>query len=249
MLLLAVDLGNSNISFGFFKNSRVIKKFSIPTKEYKRLSFQKNLLKGESIDVVICSVVPRLTEILVKDTKYLLGRSPYIIGKDIKIPMRNLYRNRSQVGQDRLVNAYAGVSRFSAPLIVVDFGTAVTFDVISKRKEYMGGMILPGLNISLDILHQRTALLPKIEIGRPREFIGRDTKNSMLSGIIYGFAAMADNLVEEIKHKIGKDAMVIGTGGNINLISRYCKRIDTIDIDLTIKGIELAYSTLRKMVL
>ena len=155
------------------------------------------------------------------------------------MPIRNLYRKPKQVGQDRLVNAYAASALYGAPLIVIDFGTAITFDIISKNKEYLGGMILPGLGISLEALHERTALLPKIKLSKPQEFIGRDTRNSMLSGIIYGFAALTDDLTNRIKKKIGKNVLVIGTGGNINLIGRYCRKIDRIDPDLTLKGIAL----------
>ncbi len=176
-----------------------------------------------------------------KELGRLLGKHPYIIGKNAKVPIKNLYSKPKQVGQDRLVNAYAAVLLYGAPLIAVDFGTAITFDVVSRNKEYLGGMILPGLGISLDALNQRTALLPKIKLEEPKEFIGRDTKNSMLSGIVYGFAALTDDLVARIKEKIGKSAKVIGTGGNISLIGRYCKQMDKIDRDLTLKGLNLVY--------
>jgi type III pantothenate kinase len=116
--------------------------------------------------------------------------------------------------------------------------------VISKNREYLGGMILPGLEISLDALYQKTALLPKIKLNRPKEFIGRDTKNSMLSGIVYGFAGLADNLVTRIKNKIGKQSQVIATGGNISLIGQYCRRIDKRDRNLTLKGLRLIYASL-----
>lgn len=241
-MLLAIDIGNTNISFGVFRGKRMIKRFDIPTKNYGLKNLKKNLVKADMDDAVICSVVPRLTRILQQDLKNLLGRRPYIIGKDIKAPIRNLYRKPKQVGLDRLVNAFAGVTLYGAPLVIVDFGTAVTFDAVSKNKEYLGGMIVPGFQISLDALGQRTALLPKIKLEKPREFIGRDTKSSMLSGLVYGFAALTDNLVVRIKDKIGKNASVIGTGGNIGLISKYCKRIDRVDRDLTLKGLHLIYT-------
>jgi type III pantothenate kinase len=158
------------------------------------------------------------------------------------VPIKNLYRKPKQVGQDRLVNAYAGVILYGAPLIVVDFGTAITFDAVSKNKEYLGGMILPGLDISLHSLAERTALLPKIKLNKPKEFIGRDTKDSILSGVVYGFAALTDDLTQRIKNRIGKSAKVIGTGGNIKLIRRYCRNIDKVDRDLTLKGLNLIYN-------
>lgn len=240
-MLLAIDIGNTNISFGLFSRARILRRFDIPTKDYALKKLKKNLVETDIDDTIICSVVPKARRILQKDLARLLGKHPYIIGKDIKVPIRNIYRKPKQVGFDRLVNAYVGVMLYGAPLIVVDFGTAVTFDVISKNKAYLGGMILPGLQISLDALAERTALLPKIKLNKPKEFIGRHTSNSMLSGIVYGFSALTDCLVMKIKNKIGKNAKVIGTGGNINLIGKYCKGFDKTDRDLTLKGLYLIY--------
>jgi len=155
--------------------------------------------------------------------------------------IKNLYRRPRQVGQDRLVNAYAGLKIYGAPLVIVDFGTAVTFDAVSKHREYLGGMILPGLKISLSTLHEKTALLPKIRLARPPEFIGRDTRRSMLSGIIFGFAGLTDKLAQELRKALGNNTKIIGTGGDINLIYRYCKSIDIIDAELTLKGLRLTY--------
>ena len=242
-MLFAVDIGNTSINFGVFKGDKIVKRFTIPTPKYSRQRLERKLGKAAIDDTIICSVVPEKTRILERDLKSWFKRRPYIIGKNIIVPIKNLYRKPRQVGQDRLVNAFAGVTLYGAPLMVVDFGTAVTFDVISRKKEYLGGMILPGLNISLDALFQRTALLPKIKLARPREFIGRDTKNSMLSGIVYGLAALTDDLTQRIKYNIGKSARVIGTGGNIRLICNYCRRIDKIDQDLTLKGLNLIYKS------
>lgn len=240
-MLLAIDIGNTNISFGIFKGNKIIKRFNISTKIYALKRVKKSLGRLRITDVVICSVVPAATKILARDLKKLLQARPYIIGKDLRVPIKNLYRKPGQVGQDRLVNAYAGVRLYGRPLIVIDFGTAITFDAISKNKEYLGGMILPGLQISLDALNERTALLPKIKLDKPKEFIGRDTRSSMLSGIIYGLAALSDDLSERIKLKIGKNAKAIGTGGNIGLIAPYCKKINKIDKDLTLKGLKFMY--------
>ena len=240
-MLLAIDIGNTNISFGTFKGDEIIKRFNLPTKGYSLKKLNKNLGNASIDDAIICSVVPSSTKALERGLNNFLRRRPYIIGKDIKVPIKNLYRKPKEVGQDRLVNAYAGIIIYGAPLVVVDFGTAITFDVISKNKEYLGGMILPGLAISLDALNQRTALLPKIKLNKPKGLIGRATKDSMLSGLVYGFAALSDELAKMIKNKIGKNALVIGTGGDINLIAQFCKRLDRIDRDLTLKGLNLIY--------
>jgi type III pantothenate kinase len=241
-MLLAIDIGNTNISFGVFRGNKLIKRFDIPTREYRLKKASRNLANFDIDAVIICSVVPNASKILEKDFRLLLHKSPYVLGKHIKVPVKNLYRKPSQVGQDRLVNAYAGIMFYGAPLIVVDFGTAITFDVVSRNKEYLGGMIMPGLGISLDALAQKTALLPKIKLNPPKDFIGRDTKNSMLSGIVYGFSCLTDDFSLRIQDKIGKDAKVIGTGGNIKLIGRFCKRLDRIDRDLTLKGLNLIYT-------
>jgi type III pantothenate kinase len=241
-MLLAIDIGNTNIAFGVFKGSKIIKRFLVPTKNYNIFSLKRKLNKLFIDDVIVSSVVPHSCRVLEKDLKTLFSRKPYILGKNITVPIKNLYRKPRQVGQDRLVNAYAGIQLFGAPLIVVDFGTAITFDVVSRKEEYLGGLILPGLSISLEALSQKTALLPKIKLAQPTELIGQDTQNSMLSGIIYGFAALTDELVQKIKKKIGDSAKVIGTGGNINLIAQYCKSFDKIDSDLTLKGLYMIYN-------
>jgi len=246
-VLLAIDVGNTNISFGIFskngngKRSILKKVFNIPTNFYNKNKL-KYFTDRLSIDaVIICSVVPKITRILERDIKYLYNSKPYILGKNITVPIKNLYAKPKQVGQDRLVDAYAGVVFFGSPLIVIDFGTAITFDVVSRKGEYLGGMILPGLQLSLDALAVKTALLPKIKLSIPKEFIGKNTKASMLSGIVYGFAALTDDLSRRIQYIIGKDAKIIGTGGNIGLINRYCKSVK-VDEYLTLKGLQLIYA-------
>jgi len=238
-VLLGVDIGNTNVSFGLFKQDKLQRSFNIPSQGYGLNKLKRALSKFKIDEAIISSVVPKLTLKIAKDLKGLVGKKAHIIGKDILIPIKNLYLDPKQVGQDRMVNAYAGVKLYAAPLIIIDFGTAITFDVISKKNEYLGGMILPGLLISLEVLHQRTALLPKISLEEPKEFIGRKTKESMLSGIINGFSALSDCLVTRIKKRIGENAKVIGTGGNIGLMRKYCKRMDAVDIHLTLKGLNL----------
>ena len=241
MKLLAVDIGNTNINFAIFEGKKIVKKFLIPAIEYNFKKLQKFLLGDLVKDTIICSVVPKATGIVEKDLLRITGKPSYILGKNVSVPIKNLYRKPKQVGQDRLVNACAGVKLLGAPLIAVDFGTAITFDVISKNGQYLGGMIIPGLNLSLNALSEKTALLPKIRLGDPREFIGKDTKNRILSGIVYGMASLTDDLVKRIKEKIGRNAKVIATGGNIDLISRYCKELNKIDKDLTLKGLNWIY--------
>ncbi|MGA2774711.1 MAG: type III pantothenate kinase [Candidatus Omnitrophota bacterium] len=240
-MLLAIDIGNTNISFGIFESRKIIKRFDIPTKAFTSGALKKRLSNIKIRDCLISSVVPPVTRKVYNSIKNITGRKAHIIGKDIKVPIKNLYRSPAEVGQDRLVNAYAGVRLYGAPLIVVDFGTAVTFDVISKRKEYLGGMILPGLQLCLEALAQKTALLPEVKLKKPDDFIARDTKNSMLSGIVYGYAALSKSLIKRIKKEMGSRTKVIGTGGNVKIISQFCANIGKIDPYLTLKGINLIY--------
>lgn len=246
-MLLAVDIGNTNISLGVFRGSKLVNRLNIPTRSYSIRRLRRSLGRIDIDGSIICSVVPNAARILKVDFKKLFNKKPYCLGDIVRVPIKNLYRKPKQVGCDRLVNAYAGIKLYGSPLIIVDFGTAITFDVISKSKEYIGGLILPGLGISLDALAQRTALLPRVKLEKPREFIGRDTKSSMLSGAVYGFAVLTENLTKRLKDKIGKQARVIATGGNVDLIKGYCKGFDKVDKDLTLKGLNLIYGSQNRL--
>jgi len=246
-MLLAIDIGNTNTTFGVFKGRKIIKRFNIPTHNFNSKTLKRNLGLLYLDDAVICSVVPKVTLGLVKALKKFLSKPPRIIGKEIAVPIKNLYRKPRQVGQDRLVNAYAAITLYSVPSVIVDFGTAITIDVVSKNEEYLGGLILPGLRISLETLHQKTALLPKIKLNEPKEFIARDTSNSMLSGIVHGFACMTDELVRKLKVRMGWNTVVIGTGGDIDLIGKFCTQLDKIDRDLTLEGLNLVYKQMQEL--
>ncbi|MFA6350369.1 MAG: type III pantothenate kinase [Candidatus Omnitrophota bacterium] len=244
-MLLAIDIGNTNINVGVFQGRRLLRKYSVPTasKSYS-VSF-KSILEGrQEFEAIICSVVPVATRALQSDLRKL-GIKPYIIGKDIKVPVRNLYRKPWQVGQDRLVNAYAAVSLYGAPIVAIDFGTAITFDIISAKGDYLGGMILPGLGISLNALAKRTALLPEVRLRQPKEFIGKDTQNSILSGVIFGFASLTGEFSRRLKRKLGSKTKVIATGGNARFMAKYCRCFDRVDPELTLKGLMLLYLETR----
>jgi type III pantothenate kinase len=243
-MLLAIDIGNTNTSFGVFAQDRMIKKFDIPTAGFNIKELKARIGNKVISEAIICSVVPKATTDVRGKLKKLMRKNPLVVGQDIKVPIKNLYRKPGQLGQDRLVNAFAATALYGAPLIVIDFGTAVTFDVVSRNKEYLGGMILPGVGMSLEALHCKTALLPKIKLSRPKEFIGFDTQSSILSGVVYGIAAVTDELVRKIRLKIGKDAAVIGTGSSIKLIRRYCRVVNSVDPDLTVKGLNFIFARL-----
>ncbi|MDO9572658.1 MAG: type III pantothenate kinase [Candidatus Omnitrophota bacterium] len=240
-MLLAIDIGNTNISCGIFNNNAIKKIFDIPSKQYSLNKFRKKIGPLKITDTLICSVVPKLTNAVKKDLTGMLGKRPYIIGKDAQVPIKNRYRNPNQVGQDRLVNAYAGLIFYGAPLIVIDSGTALTFDVISKQGAYLGGLILPGLGVSLAALNEKTALLPRIKLQYPKELIGTNTISSILSGVVIGAGVLASGLASRIKRKIGKHTQIIGTGGSISLVKKYSDISIKIDRNLTLKGLSLIY--------
>ncbi|MDO8662624.1 MAG: type III pantothenate kinase [Candidatus Omnitrophota bacterium] len=240
-MLLAADIGNTNISLALFKGSKISKIRDIPLKEYTQSKLFKYIGK-ESLDTaLICSVVPSMAKRLANDLKKISGISPRLIGKDISVPLKNLYQNPKQLGQDRLVNAYAASKIYSAPVIVVSCGTALTIDAVSKNREFLGGFILPGLRSSLSSLNADTALLPKLKLKPASGLIGRNTQTGILNGVIAGSAGSIDSLIEKILLKISKHAKVIGTGGDIYLIKRFSRYIIKVNKELTLKGIFLVY--------
>ncbi len=244
--LVAIDIGNTNITAGVFKAGHIAAKTKIPTeaysvyeKSFKRLFKKAGLSLEGSHDVIISSVVPVALSRLVMHLNRIAKCRLIILGRDAKVPIKNLYRNKKEVGQDRLVNAYAAKILYGSPAVVIDFGTAITFDLISKRGDYLGGLILPGIDISLESLYKKTALLPKVKLKAAPHIIGRSTVNSMRGGILFGFGAMCDGLVAKYREELGKPLKVIATGGNAELVKKYSASIQFLDPDLTLKGLYL----------
>ena len=248
-MLLAIDIGNTATSFGIIDTRKVYSIQSVDTdlvkKSYK-LKVSKILKDIEERyplvdDVVICSVVPEVLSPLKKLITDVFQKLPKVIGKDIIVPVRNRYKDPKQVGQDRLVGAYAAKELYGTPTIIIDLGTAITFDIVSKKGEYEGGMILPGIRLSAEALFKNTALLPKLEvIEEPKELIGRDTAQSILSGIFFGYGEMCSGLIRKISGNIQGRPKVIITGGFADLMKKYLsKKVTKIDPDLVFKGIGL----------
>lgn len=241
-MLLAIDIGNSNTSCGIFKGAKLIKRFDIPSAPGFRGRVIKKLGKHPKISAcLICSVVPEQTLTVRRAIYSLTSKVPHVIGKDPEVPIVNLYRKPEQVGQDRLVNAYAASVFYGKPLVIIDSGTAITLDAVSGKGQYLGGMIAPGMEVSLKSLKENTALLPLVKPSRPKGSIGSDTKNSILSGVILGTADLCRGLTGRLKQRLGKNVRVIGTGGNIGLVCEYSGLNMKIDKDLTLKGINLIY--------
>jgi len=244
---LAIDIGNTNITAGMFKGAKLLRKMKMPTNSYSSyIRKLKALIKDAGLELnrldeaVVSSVVPLALARMVVELRRMSGTIKItIIGRDIKAPIRNMYRIKSEVGQDRLVNAFAAKVLYGTPAVIVDFGTAITFDIISKRGDYLGGLILPGIDLSLSTLYRNTALLPKVELASTSSIIGKDTVNSMRGGILFGFGAMCDGLVAQYRKILGRSIKVIATGGNARLMKRYAKTIQITDEDLTLKGLQL----------
>jgi type III pantothenate kinase len=237
-MLLTINIGNTNITAGVFKGNRLLKKYRFPTRKNHYFAFIKEISRNYKIErTIICSVVPKAAKTLNTDLNRLGLKKALVVGKTILVPLKSRYRNPQKLGQDRLVNSYAGMKLYGAPLIVADFGTAITLDIVSPNKEYLGGMILPGLRISLDALAGKTALLPRIHLSAPRSLIGKDTPSCILRGVVHGCSALTDGLVQKIKKFLGNKPAVVATGGDARLISRFSSQVQHFEPDLTLKGL------------
>ena len=250
-MLLALDVGNTSITLGLFRESKLAAHGRMPTHgSPEELTYRRALvrfLKSKAreperiTDVILSSVVPRATGTLKKIFHGLIGRKVLVIGESVQAPIRNRTRIPSQVGQDRLVNAAAAYHLYGGPAIIVDFGTAVTFDLVSARREYLGGLIVPGMEVALEALVGRAALLPSVPMKAPREFLGRDTRSSMAAGLFYGYGALCDGLVAGLKKRYAPRARVIATGGHARPAAPFCRSIQVVNPFLTLQGLELAY--------
>jgi type III pantothenate kinase len=245
--MFAIDIGNSNIALGLFKDGHLVKKTKMSTREGVLYARRIKTLLGNTVPshIVISSVVPEALRRIKKILRKTDDPKIIILGENADVQIKNLYRVKRQVGQDRLVNAYGAKSFYGAPAVIIDFGTAITFDIVSGKGEYLGGLILPGIEMSLATLYEETALLPKVKLAPAGNIIGKDTVSSMRGGILFGFGAMCDALVARYRKVVGDGLKVIATGGNSSLMKRYAKSIQKVDEDLTLKGLELLSRTLR----
>jgi type III pantothenate kinase len=250
-LLLCIDVGNTQTVLGVFQGGKIVSRWRIHSDrdrtadEYVHLI--RDLLRGGQIDegalkgISISCVVPPARQALIDMSRTSLGISPLVVGPGIRTGMPILYDNPREVGADRIANAVAAFERFEKGLIIIDFGTAITFDVISDSGEYVGGVIFPGIQISLDALFLKAAKLPRVELERPENVIGRDTISSIQSGIVHGYAGLVDSLVKRINEEVGSDLYVIATGGLAQVIAGEAKTVREILPDLTLEGLRLLW--------
>ncbi|MGH2568889.1 MAG: type III pantothenate kinase, partial [Bacteroidota bacterium] len=247
-MLLAIDIGNTHTVFGVYQGPKLLADWRVTSRLHRTEDEVGSqfllLLEGKKISpkkitgVGISSVVPNLTDIFAMMTEKYFGVVPLIIASSLKLGIAIHYDDPSSVGADRLCNAVAGFARYGGPLIIVDFGTATTYDVIAKNGDYLGGVISPGVETSAADLHRRAAKLPKVELRFPRKIIGTDTVSSMQAGILYGALDAVEGIVgriqKELKTREGKEATVIATGGFSELMSKHASVIQAWEPSLVL---------------
>jgi len=238
-MLLVVDVGNTNTVIGVYDKDRLVVNWRITTKKdgtvdeygvvFRDLFNFSSEVKFEMIDsMIISSVVPPIISPLVGMAEKYFNVVPIIVDSETKTGLRILYDNPKEVGADRIVNAVAAFKKYGGPTIVVDFGTATTFCSISKNAEYRGGIIVPGIMIALEALFQRAAKLPRIELKKPDRVLGKNTANSMQSGIIFGYAGLVDGLISRLEKELGEKSFVVATGGLAEVIASESKKIKNL---------------------
>lgn len=245
--LLAIDVGNTSIAFGVFGRPQIT--FRLPTQNIKSKTFYSQLFKTLGTSrrgirhVAVASVVPWADPILTRFFLRGLGIRPYFINHRSRLPIKNLYQNPKEAGADRIVNAAAAWEMFRKSVVVVDFGTAATFDCITRRGEYAGGLITPGPDMASESLHLKTAKLPLVRIAKPSRIIGKNPKESIQSGLYYGYVSLVDGILERLLKALGPGTSVIATGGLASLIagsSRYLRK-NSVYTTLTLEGIRLVW--------
>jgi type III pantothenate kinase len=251
-MMLAVDIGNTNIVLGVYRKRELLHHFRLSTArqstvdEYgvliHNLFHMSNISFKDVEGVIISSVVPPLVQVIVEMCVKYIGKDPLLVGPGIKTGLNLRYENPREVGADRIVNAVAAIEQYKCPLVVVDFGTATTFDCIDAGANYLGGAIVPGLGISTEALYQRASKLPRIELEKPKKVIGRNTVHAMQAGIIFGYAGQVEGIVRRIKQEMNVPVLkVIATGGLAPLIAGETDCIDEVNPMLTLEGLRIIY--------
>ena len=255
-MLLAIDIGNTEITVGVFEGEQKKTTFQMTTSIHRTadenavllLSIMKNrgLDVSDIKDVALCSVVPPLTSIFDDMVKRYFGISPLIVAAGVKTGIRICMDNPKEVGADRIVDAVAANHLYGGPVIIVDMGTATTFEIVSKNGDYLGGAIAPGILSSAEALFQRAAMLPRIDLTAPNKVIGTNTIDAMKSGVVYGYVGLVESMVLRMQKELGAKVKVVATGGFSGLIARETKVIDEVNPDLTLIGLRLIYGMNRE---
>lgn len=251
VVLLAVDVGNTNMTVGIFDGSKLKATWRVATGVHRMpdeyASLMLNLFERQGIsaskitDAILCSVVPPLVGVFEEMCRRYLKVAPLVIEAGVKTGVRISMDNPREVGADRIVNAVAAHALYGGPVIVIDLGTATTFDVVSEEGDYLGGAIAPGIAIATEALFARTAVLPRVELTHPKRAIGRNTVAAMQSGIVFGYAGLIEGIVTRIQQELGGKAKVVATGGYAELLARETPVIEEVNPDLTLIGLRLIY--------
>ena len=250
-MLLVIDVGNTNTSLGVYNGAELVKHWRLTTARARTIDeygvHARNLFALAELDfkaitaVTIASVVPQLNFTLKKMAEVYFHHTPLFIDNTIDTGLEILYEPPSDVGADRIVDAVAAVHKYGAPCIVVDFGTATTFNAVDAQKRYLGGVITPGINISFEALFERAARLPRVEIKRPRSVIGSSTVTAIQSGMYYGYAGLVDGILRRMREELEGTTRVVATGGLASLIAPGSEQIEAVDDTLTLDGLRLVH--------
>ena len=256
-MLLVIDAGNTNITFGVFEGEDLIAQWRMVTDHDKGgdeyAADLRNLFESTNVDlgkieaVVIASVVPPLDQTLTRMVQECFQLTPLFVNHTVDTGLKILYEAPADVGADRIVDAVAAVTKYGAPCIVVDFGTATTFNAVNAAGEYLGGVIAPGLMISAEALFLRAAKLPRVEIKRPEKVIGSSTVGAMQSGLYHGYAGLVDGVLEKMIEEMSTRPRVIATGGLAPVIANASRFIEKVDSTLTLDGLRLVYERTRQV--
>lgn len=251
-MLLTIDIGNTNITYGIFDGDKLKATWRSATGVHRSAdeyaSFVINMLRTRNMetsditDSVLCSVVPPLVTTFEEIFKRYFHIAPLIIEAGVKTGVRIAMDNPKEVGADRVVNAVAAHDLYGGPCIVIDIGTAITFDAVAKNGDYLGGAIAPGIAIATDALFSRTAALPRVELTHPKKAIGTNTVAAMQSGIVFGYVGLIEGVVSKIQAEMEEKAKVIATGGYAGLLAEESKIIDIVNPDLTLVGLKILYN-------
>lgn len=251
-MLLAIDLGNTNIKYGVFDGEKMVASFRVSSRisrtadEYGSvlvgLLSDSGIKKSDIDGIIFSSVIPALNYTICHMCEFFFGIQPIMIGPGIKTGLNIKAENPREVGADIIVNSVSAFNKYGGPVVVIDFGTATTFDVISEKCDLIGVVIAPGIKTSLEGLATKTAQLPMVELDAPKTVIGKNTKHCMQSGIIFGFAGLVDNILRKIKKELGVEQLnVVATGGLGEIIAKEAKGINVVDRTLTLDGLRYIY--------
>ena len=251
-MLLTIDIGNTNIKYGIYKGKELVASFRVSSRisrtadEYGsvlvNLLGDRGIKKADVDGIIISSVIPPLNYTICHMCEYFFGITPLMVGPGIKTGLNVKTDNPKEVGADIIVNSVSAFGKYGGPIVVIDFGTATTFDIIDENCSLLGVVIAPGIKTSLEGLVNNTAQLPMIELDAPESVIGKNTKSSMQAGIIFGFSGLVDNIINKIKRKLNKTELtVVATGGLGEIIAKEVKSITRVDRTLTLDGLRSIY--------